>query len=185
MLLGIDRLLRRRAEPASREAELVTLRARFRAQPSAREAGPDAVASAKRLRELREALAAAFGEVDACHTCARKRPEPNGHWAGGSCCGASTLDLFTAEEVASLKLAGIAATDLEPPRGDHAGCAFRGETGCSLPPAHRPSLCVRYVCIELRGELLDPANAEKWRRISKLAAALRDESTRFAALVSG
>ncbi len=181
MLLGIDRLLRRRAEPASREAELVTLRARFRAQPSAREAGPEAVLSAKRLRELREEMTAAFGEVRACHGCARRRPEPNGHWDGGSCCGSRTLDLFSPEEVAALKLAGVSASDLVPPRADHAGCAFRGPSGCSLPPAHRPSICVRYICLELRAELLDDP---RWRRLSKLGAALRDESTRFAALVS-
>src|SRR4051812_18271283 len=150
MLLPLERLFRRRAQPASREEEIVRLRARFRAQPSARQAGPDAVASAERLRALRVEMAAAFDDVDACRSCARGRPEPNGHWAGGSCCGSRTLDLFTDEEVASLKLAGISASDLEPPRGDHAGCAFREEAGCSLPPERRPSLCVRYICIELR-----------------------------------
>jgi hypothetical protein len=179
-LLGIDRLFRRRAEPASREEELVTLRARFRAQPSAREAGPEAVASAKRLRELRVEMAAAFEDVNACRTCARGRPEPNGHWQGGSCCGSNTLDLFSAEEVASLKLSGVTASDLTPPRADHAGCVFRGPTGCSLAPEQRPSICVRYICLELRAEVRD--GGERWQRLSQLGAALRDESTRFAAL---
>jgi len=178
MLLPLERLLRR-APPDSREAELGALRARFRAQPSAREAGPEAVASAARLRELRVALSAAFANVEACHGCGRRRPEPHGHWAGGACCGSRTLDLFTQEEVESLALTGVRARDLAPPRGDHAGCAFRGEGGCSLAPEHRPNLCVRYVCLELRAELLEKP---EWRRISELGAALRDELARFSAL---
>lgn len=189
-LLGIDRLLRRRAEPASREEELVRLRARFRAQPSAREAGPEAVASAERLKSLRVEMASAFGDVNACGSCARGRPEPNGHWVGGSCCGSRTLDLFSPAEVAALKLVGVSARNLEPPRSDHAGCAFRGPDGCSLSPEHRPNICVRYVCLELRAELIesaarDEALAERWRRITKLGAALRDEAERFARLLEG
>lgn len=177
MLLPLERLLRRRSvEPRSRADELAALRARFRAQPSTGEAGPAAVESARRLRQLRVSMSAAFTDVEACHGCARKRPEPNGHWPGGSCCGARTLDLFTATEVASLKLAGVPFADLRPPRGDHAGCAFRGETGCSLAPEHRPNICVRYVCLELRAELLEKP---EWRRISELGAALRDEFARF------
>lgn len=178
MLLSIDRLLRRRAEPESRAAELDTLRARFRAQPSAREAGSAAVESAKRLRDLRVAMSASFENVEACGSCAKGRPEPNGHWVGGSCCGSRTLDLFTPHEVAALKLAGVRFEDLHAPRGDHAGCAFRGESGCSLDAAQRPSVCVRYLCLELRAEV--KAKPE-WRRISELGAALRDEASRFEA----
>ncbi len=182
MLVPLSRLFRR-VEPRSRDDELTTLRARFRAQPSSREAGAAAVACAKRLRDLRVEMARAFAEagVTACGSCARGRPEPNGHWPGGSCCGSRTLDLFSAPEVAALKLVGVAARDLVPPRADHAGCAFRGPAGCSLPPAHRPSICVRYICLELRAELLDDP---RWKRISTLAAALRDESIRFAALLA-
>jgi hypothetical protein len=185
-LLGIDRLLRRRVEPGSREDELSRLRARFRAQPGAREAGPEAVASAERLRALRAEMAAAFAGVRSCHTCARGRPEPNGHWDGGSCCGGRTLDLFSAHEVASLKLAGVSASDLVPPRTDAAGCAFRGPEGCVLAPEQRPSLCVRYVCLELRAELRGdetPDGRARWKRITALGAAVRDESARFAELV--
>jgi hypothetical protein len=76
----------------------------------------------------------------------------------------------------------VNAADLEPPHGDHAGCAFRGERGCSLPPEHRPSVCVRYVCLELREELREKP---EWRRISELGAALRDEASRFESLVAG
>ena len=173
-------LLKRPPEPRSRADELSTLAARFRAQPSAREAGRAAVESARRLRELRAEMSAAFANVEACKSCAKARPEPHGHWSGGSCCGSRTLDLFTPTEVAALKLASVSMSDLAAPHGDHAGCAFRGETGCSLAPQHRPSLCVRYVCLELRAEVRDKP---EWRRISELGAALRDESARFESLL--
>jgi hypothetical protein len=125
-------------------------------------------------------MSAAFANVEACRECARGRPEPNGHWPGGSCCGSRTLDLFSETEVAALKLAGVTASHLEAPRGDHAGCAFRGESGCTLPPEHRPNVCVRYVCLELRAEVREKP---EWRRISELGAALRDEFRRFESLL--
>ena len=177
MLLPIERLFRKRT---GRDDELATLRARFASQPSAREAGAEAVSSAARLEELRVEMSRAFLRVDACSSCGRKRPEPHGHWAGGACCGSRTLDLFTKHEVASLKLAGVRARALEPPKGDHAGCAFRGEHGCSLSPEQRPNICVRYICLELRAELIDQP---EWRAISKLGAELRDEFARFEALL--
>jgi hypothetical protein len=177
VLLPIERLFRKRD---SRDEELATLRARFSSQPSAREAGAEAVAVAARLLELRAAMSRAFAHVDACSSCAKKRPEPHGHWQGGACCGSRTLDLFSKNEVASLKLAGVRARDLVPPKGDHAGCAFRGETGCSLEPEQRPNICVRYICLELREELLDKP---EWREISKLGAELRDEYARFESLL--
>jgi len=136
--------------------------------------------SAERLRELRIAMSAAFENVDACSACAKGRPEPNGHWPGGACCGSRTLDLFTAAEVASLALAGISHRDLVPPTGDHAGCAFRAEKGCVLSAEQRPNICVRYMCLELRAEVRDKP---EWKRISELGAALRDEFARFEALL--
>jgi hypothetical protein len=39
------------------------------------------------------------------------------------------------------------------PRTDHAGCAFRGATGCTLALDHRPARCVHYLCETLRREL--------------------------------
>ena len=42
-------------------------------------------------------------------------------------------------------------------------------------------MCVRYVCLELRAELLD---RPEWRRVSELGAAIRDEFARFEALVA-
>jgi hypothetical protein len=180
-LIPLARLLARRPiEPRSRAEEIARLRARFRAQPDARAAGEAAVESAERLRELRVRMSAAFANVEACRECARGRPEPNGHWPGGSCCGSRTLDLFSETEVAALKLAGVSASDLESPRGDHAGCAFRGERGCTLPPEHRPNVCVRYVCLELRAEVREKP---EWRLISELGAALRDELRRFESLL--
>jgi hypothetical protein len=181
LLLPIERLFRRQAEPRSREQELGALRARFRAQPGRGDADAEVAESAQRLRALRIEMAAAFDGVEACGSCAKGRPEPNGHWAGGSCCGSRTLDLFTPAEVAALKVAGTRPKDLRPPEGDHAGCAFRAESGCALPAEHRPSLCVRYVCLELRAELHEKP---EWRRISALGAKLRDESARFEALIA-
>ena len=52
-----------------------------------------------------------------------------------------------------LARAGTRPRHLRAPRGDHAGCAFRGATGCTLPPAHRPQRCVHYTCNLLRREL--------------------------------
>ena len=127
-------------------------------------------------------MAASFSDVSACGSCAKGRAEPNGHWSGGACCGARTLDLFTPVEVASLKLAGISASDLAraAPRGDHAGCAFRAERGCTLTPDQRPNICVRYICLELRSELMD---TPEWKRVSTLGAALRDELARLESLL--
>ena len=72
------------------------------------------------------------------------------------------------------------ARNLAPPDDDHAGCAFRGATGCSLEPEQRPNICVRYVCLELRAELIEKP---EWRRVSELGAALRDEYARFERLL--
>jgi hypothetical protein len=178
-LVPLRQLVRRyRVAPRSRADELARLRARFRAAPGAREAGPEAVASARRLKELRVAMSASFSVADACGGCAKGHPEPQGHWRGGACCGCRTLDVFSPAEVASLKLAGVSAGALETPSGDHAGCAFRGPTGCSLSAEQRPNVCVRYLCFELRAELVEKP---EWRRISRLGAELRDEFKRFEA----
>ena len=47
-----------------------------------------------------------------------------------------------------------------------------------LAPEQRPNICVRYVCLELREELIEKP---EWRAISKLGAELRDEFARFEA----
>ena len=166
--------------PRSRADELASLRARFSVMPSRWAASPELRASAEELRRLREELSRAQRGVSACAGCAKGRPEPHGHWVGGQCCGGQTLTIWSREECAALKLSGTKATALEPPRGDHAGCAFRGERGCSLAAADRPSICVRYFCLELRAEL---KGGEEWALVSRLASELAREQRRFADLL--
>lgn len=121
---------------------------------------------AEGLKEQREALAAAFGAVDACGGCVRPHLD---EWPGGHCCSGSTAGLFTHDEIAALRLAGTKPAKLLPPSAPQFGCAFRGRSGCSLAPAHRPSICVRYTCRELEVELRDrgtyPAIAAKQQRL--------------------
>ena len=176
LLLSPRQLLDRLRHPRSRADELTALRARFRAQPSRYEASDESIAIARRLRALRTELSSALGRVDACRGCARGHPEPSGRWDGGHCCSGRTLEIWTQEECAALKLAGTDPASLEPPRGDHAGCAFRGERGCSLDAADRPSICLRYICLELRSELRD---RQDWATVSHLGAELVREQRRF------
>lgn len=169
VLLSLRHLIDRARHPRTRADDLAKLRARLAVQPSRREVTPEVIALAEELRSLRREMADALGEVRACHGCAKGHPAPAGRWEGGHCCGGDTFRVFTGDEVAALKWAGTSAADLRPPAGDQAGCAFRGPTGCSLAPEHRPTICLRYVCMELRAELRsDP----RWRRISELNRAL-------------
>lgn len=138
--------------PASRANEVASLRLRLISEASENEAPADEVRLARTLLDQRRAMIALIGVVAACRSCARGYPLPNGRWEGGYCCGGTTENLFKQAELASLRAAGTQPSDLRPPRGDHAGCAFRGERGCSLDPAHRPNLCVRYACRALWGE---------------------------------
>jgi hypothetical protein len=119
----------------------------------------------------------ALGEVEACRGCAKGHPLPAGRWQGGHCCGGRTLHIWSADEVAALRLGGTRFADLDPPRSDHAGCIYRGPLGCSLAPQDRPTICVRFLCLELRGELREDP---RWREVSRLGAELRDT---FAALM--
>lgn len=109
--------------------------------------------AAAELRALRLELSAAVGAVESCKSCAIGHPPPHGHFQGGHCCGLQTEDAFNDDEVAALAQAGTRPADLSLPRGDHAGCAFRGPGGCSLDLPHRPNLCVRYLCPDLKREL--------------------------------
>lgn len=176
MLISPRQLLDRLRHPRSRADDLAALRARFGAQPSQREAGEAAITSARRLRVLRREMSDALGDVVACHGCARGHPLPAGRWQGGHCCSGQTLGIWSQEECASLKLAGTDAARLAPPPGDHAGCAFRGERGCSLEPEDRPTLCLRYVCSTLTGELRARSDGAA---IGRLAAELDREQRRF------
>jgi hypothetical protein len=89
---------------------------------------------------------------------------PNGRYSGGHCCGTHTTSVFTDEEVVTLRLSGTTPGRLLAPSTDHAGCAFRGPTGCALPAAHRPNICVRFVCIELERELRQRGDLGQVRR---------------------
>ncbi len=109
-------------------------------------------ALADRLRALRVELSD-LGDVRACTSCSHGMPLPMGRWDGGHCCGGDTADVFSDGEVFALALSGTRARHLRPPQGDHAGCAFRGASGCSLRPVDRPNVCVRYLCGDLRAEL--------------------------------
>jgi hypothetical protein len=141
-----DRLL----GPRTRADELRDVRRRLAGRAGPRVASPEEVRLALRLRVLRESLCAQLGRVEACTCCVRPRSLD---WPGGHCCSGRTEDLFTEDELAALKLSGTTSSQLRSPLTGHAGCAFRGPLGCSLPPAHRPSLCVRYMCFDLQREL--------------------------------
>jgi len=178
MLLSPRHLLDRLRHPRSRADELAALRARFAAQPKPRQASSEQRRLAVELRRLRIELHAALRDVRACAHCARGHPLPNGRWDGGHCCGGKTLELFSPDEVAALKLAGTDGAALSAPRSDHAGCVFRGPQGCSIDPADRPTICVRYVCAELREEL---RACPDHRRTLKLAGALTRTFEQFLA----
>lgn len=176
MLLRARDLVRRlRGE---RAAELRELSRRWAALPSATQADAEDVALAEELARLRERLAEALGSVESCSDCARGHPLPFGRWAGGHCCGGRTDALFTDDELAALKLGGTRLASLRPPRSELAGCVFRASDGCSLMPRDRPSLCVRYTCRELEGELTERGDRA---RISELQAEIARVFTAFVA----
>ena len=106
-----------------------------------------------RLRQRREEISAHFTSVTSCAHCAKGAPDPNGRWDGGFCCGGHTEALFDEDQLTVLMAGGTSRRFLTLPRSAHAGCAFRGPTGCSLVAGNRPTLCVAYICDELRGEL--------------------------------
>lgn len=152
MLIAIERLLVRVRQVPSRADELLALRGRLRSERAAK-VGPEERALALEVRALKERASAALTETTACHTCATGKRWPRGAHAGGDCCSGVTADLFDDDEVAALAAAGTRPRDLRAPRGDHAGCAFRGELGCTLEAADRPMRCVHYTCMILRREL--------------------------------
>ena len=143
-------LLDRLSGARARADELYIVRRRLEAKE-----GPDVVGDAEtqlalRLRQLREELMARVGPVESCARCVQPR---SATWPGGFCCSGHTEALFSDHELAALRLAGTTAAALTPPRANQAGCVFRGPKGCSLKVAHRPCLCVRFVCSELWSEL--------------------------------
>jgi hypothetical protein len=152
MLIAVRYLLDRLRHPRSRAQELLQLRRRLlvarRASVSA-----DERELAENMRGLRSRIAIAIGQPTSCATCARRYPPPNGRWDGGYCCGTDTWRVFTDEELVAIAASGTRAADLVCPQSDHAGCVFRGPTGCTISAVDRPNICLRYLCLTLVGEL--------------------------------
>lgn len=153
MLISVRYLVDRLRQPRSRADEALNLRRRLAAEPLRQGISADELAASAELRQLREELSRAIGTVVSCRTCAVGHPPPHGHFAGGHCCGLQTADAFNADEIAALRQSGTRPAHLQLPKGDHAGCAFRGPTGCSIAVPHRPNLCLRYICPDLAREL--------------------------------
>jgi hypothetical protein len=153
MLIAARYLVDRLRQPRSRADEALALRRRFAAEPTASQVPAAESAAARELLSLRTQMAAAVGAVESCKTCAIGHAPPHGRFAGGHCCGLVTADAFNDDEVAALRQAGTGPPDLTLPVGDHAGCSFRGPTGCSLQTPDRPNLCLRYLCPDLTREL--------------------------------
>jgi hypothetical protein len=133
------------------------------------------------LRARKAAVSAtlALAGISSCGRCAAGKPDIRGVFAGGDCCTGVTAELFSDEELAALVHGGTRIRDLRAPRSEHAGCAFRGATGCTLAATDRPERCVSYTCsilrreLHARGELAD---------IERLLAELTAAKARFAAL---
>lgn len=140
-------------DPVDKRATLRELR---RALRQARSAGRPSEPERDLIRRLlasRERIAAEAGTLQACARCAAPYPLPASTWAGGYCCSGRTEALFDELELATLDGAGTRPRHLRPPRTDAAGCIFRGPTGCSLPPRHRPNKCLRFLCADAQREL--------------------------------
>jgi hypothetical protein len=152
VLIAVERLLIKLRQPASRAHELIELRKRLRAELAA-DVDDEERTLARSVLAQKRAVAAQLDAVKSCRTCATGQPFPVGHYDGGACCSGVTADLFDEHELAALAHAGTRLHDLIAPHADHAGCAFRGSTGCTLELAHRPARCVHYVCNTLRREL--------------------------------
>jgi len=134
----------------TRADELHDVRSRLVKQPNRNDASSDEVQLALQLRTLREQFAARLGGAQACCSCVRPQST---RWPGGHCCSGHTRDRFSDCELGALRLSGTSPRHLRPPRSEQVGCAFRGPRGCSLAVAHRPFLCVSYVCRDLQNEL--------------------------------
>jgi hypothetical protein len=176
VLIAARHLVDRLRHPRSRADDVAALRRRFASAEGPGDASPGELEAALELRRLRVALVAELRGATSCAGCARGHPLPHGRWDGGHCCGGSTAGVFTDEEVAALRLSGTTPARLVPPRSDHAGCSFRGPTGCSLDPADRPSICVRYLCRGLEAELRARGELP---RVRALASALGAAFGRF------
>ncbi len=154
VIIPVRNLVDRMRQPRSRADELIELRRRFDAA-SKQAPSPEQRRLATELRELRVAVARATGDVAACAGCTTGYPAPEGVFDGGHCCSGNTDYVFSDHEVASLVWSGTRPRHLRAPTSEHAGCAFRGERGCTLDVADRPNVCTRYLCRDLRKELFE------------------------------
>lgn len=145
---ALDRL----RQPASRAAELRSLRRRLLAASKV-PAGPAERRAAVQARELREQLSDAIGDASTCAGCSVGCAETAKVFPGGDCCSGNTEHVFGEPELVGLALSGTRARHLKAPTTPHAGCAFRGLRGCTLEAAHRPNRCLIYTCRGLRREL--------------------------------
>jgi hypothetical protein len=182
MLISVERLLIRIRHPASRAAELNTLRARLRDELAGQvDIADDERERAMRVLAIKRSISSALDDVVSCRSCATGLPAPAGSYAGGACCDGVTAELFDEHELAALALAGTRPGDLVPPAGSdlHAGCAFRGPRGCTLDVAHRPGRCVLYVCQTLRREV---HHAGQLDELETMLAELRHEMAEWIAV---
>jgi hypothetical protein len=136
--------------PRARARDVRDLRRRLLAQPALGAVSDEEARIALNLCRLREQLSAAFGAPQACGVCARPASRD---WAGGDCCTARSERLFTDDELGALRLSGTTPARLQPANADRDGCPFCGKDGCSLAPADRPNVCVRYLCRAVDAEL--------------------------------
>jgi len=151
---------------SSRADELAALYRRLDAKP--RQGSPAEAELIPCLGRLRQEIAAALEDFEACARCARNRPLPHGRFEGGFCCGGFTEDLFDSHELALLRQLGTRPADLRLPRAHskvQAGCVFRGPQSCSLPPQHRPTICLTYICPDLARDLHRRGELEAMERI--------------------
>ncbi len=179
VLITAHSLFDRLRYPRSKAEDLLRLRCRLMTEAAPEHGGNEERQAGLALRRLRIALVASLDGVQACATCAMRHPLPNGRWDGGHCCGGSTENVFTEIEIASLRIAGTRPSHFRAPSSDQAGCVFRGPTGCSLPPEHRPNICVRYLCRKLRQELRERDDIE---RVLPLCEEIYRTFTQFARL---
>jgi hypothetical protein len=178
-IISVQYVVDRLRQPRSRADELVRLRRRLTAAGvAARDATPRERAVAGELRALRAELHRAQQGLSSCGSCASGCVAPAGRWDGGFCCSGETANIFDDDEVAALALGGTTARDLVPPRDDHAGCAFRGATGCTLAPVDRPNLCLIYLCRDARREAHQRRALDEVQRLTSLVVARLQELAR-------
>ena len=178
MLVPLQRLLLRTRHVPSRADELIDLHRRMRIEQRERASAEERAVAAE-LRALKVRVSESLAGVASCGRCATGKPAPRGVFAGGDCCSSVTAELFDDDELAALVHSGTTARELRAPRTEHAGCAFRGEMGCTLSASDRPERCVRYTCGTLRRELHARGDLAD---VEAMLAELRATMQRFVAL---